>query len=490
MDFKGFLNWISGGSKPPEVPKQESRAERRRYARVGLEDCDISLQGKGPFPVDNISFGGIRVKLPDPLFLGELQPGAKLSGKIRLQAIHTQITLTVCNKFPDGVGCSFTDLTPSQSRMFSDFIKPRILGISIQEVASSALQNREPNMKMRWFQGDEGTQIFLWQSLQGEVVTEEYYFLNYVISWDKDQKTLKTGYIRDDSGKTGFGRIDPKAVVFFNVPSHRALKLGKTILENSSLPPEAKDRLMGGILQEERRLFSRYILQETDRSLKFFTDSSRTRYLSIANISFRGVSLVLAEGEKGEEFIKGKTISGEINLGEDFVPAKIRIVFRRDQSVGGTLEVAGEKNLEALAQYLAPRLLGQSLEEAPTAVEELPFVPAGARCYLFLGLHNTHVMAVIRPGGGMVMGRIVYMDQVLVFDRKTLTSYRCPSGIIFPRDWDLPPENLQKEGRVSDFCRYISQEMIQAGTLPEEVRKAWIEILGPPKPQPDSKTEA
>jgi len=266
-------------------------------------------------------------------------------------------------------------------------------------------------------------------------------------------------------------------VIYFNIPSHRALGIGKTILQNTTLPPETRERLVTAILSEERRLYSRYVLKGTEHRLRFFIDRSRTRSLDVANLSYRGIALVLNESEDCNGLVKGATLTGELAIGEEFVPSIVKIGFRRDQVIGGSLDISGDENLIIFGKFLAPRILGQSLEETPAPLDELPFAPKGARCYLHLGVHNTHVLTVLRTDGVLAMGRIVFMDQVLVYERSTLNAWRLSSGIIFPRDWELPSENLEKEARASSFARIIAAEMVNAGTLAPEVQKAWAEVL-------------
>ena len=44
--------------------------------------------------------------------------------------------------------------------------------------------------------GDDNVQVYLWQTLDGEIVKEEFYFLDYVVSWDREADTLTTARLK------------------------------------------------------------------------------------------------------------------------------------------------------------------------------------------------------------------------------------------------------------------------------------------------------
>ncbi len=486
MGFQDLLNWITGRRPPVEpTPAPGAARERRRFQRIDLSDGVLTVDEAGPFPVTNLSYGGLRFDLK-----GTDQPPAFPAGRVfaaRVTLFQSQMTvsLKVCNVLGTLVGCSFENLSPVHSRLIGDFLKPRIIGASLQEINASALQNREPGLRLRWFQGDDGAQVFLWQTLEGEAVKQEYYFLDYVITWDNRQRVLQTGKMRTEAGKAGYGRIDPSAVAFFQVPSHRALKMGKVILENSSLPPEVRDPMLNGIVREERRLYQRYVLRKTDAGLRFFPGTAREGALPVANLSFNGLAVALPEENLRQGLVRGQILEGELQIGDRFLPVRVVLAYVTPQVAGGFMKVLDEAQGEVLAAYLAPRLLGQALEEMPAPVDETPFAPAGARSYLFVGLHNPHLLTMVAPGLGgssgaprLVHGRIAFMDKVLSWERSALAAYTCPCGVVFPRDWDLPPDLVERLPAVPADLVEMCRLMVEAAPLPEEVKAVWGKALG------------
>lgn len=479
MDFTNLLNWITGRTSEESVSEPVlTQSERRRFQRIGLEDGLVWLGGHGPFTILNLSYGGIKFELVNtPPGMPEPTAGQVLEASIQLRNARFTVDLTICNRFGNVFGCSFTGLKPAVSRLISDFLKPRIIGASLSEIDSSRLQHEDPRIRMRWFQGDEGTQIFLWQTLDGEIVKEEYYFLDYIITWDQQTQLFQTGKLRADQGKSGFGRVDPSTVVFFKVPSHRAIRIGRKILEHASLPAEARDQMLANLVREEKRLYQRYIVRAGDQAPRFTPDGKPHLHLVVANLSAAGIAFMTPEEGSGLVVERGELLTGRLGLEGAVLPIHIRVVYITHQMIGGALEQAGTAGAGELARFLAPRLLGQSLEELPTPFEELPQSFRSSRVYLHVGLHNTHVISVVAPDGNLTAGRIAFMDHILVWERSAMVAWKCPGGIVFPRDWDLPLDILERQAAVPEHLPLICTEMIDSAQLPTEVTAAWKRVL-------------
>ncbi len=480
MNFRHLLDWIAGRLSEPNVMPGEPPRERRQFPRIGIKDCDAAMDGKGPFPITNISYGGIRTEIDDPVHVDCLKVGARITGDLRLQSLHLRLQLTVCNKVQNQVGCAFFGLTPNQAQVLTEFLKPQVLGASILEVSSPLMQSRDPNRKLRMFQGSDGTRILLWQSPDGAVLGEEFYFLDYVLSWNSDQKILRTGKVRDPNGKPRAARPDPETVEFFDIPSHRAMKIGKAILESAFLPPEARDQILEGIVKEERRLYNRFVLREKIDHAVFHSKHPYEGVFPVANLSLHGLAIVLTPEFSARKITRGNELTGTLEVGGPPLPARIKVIFRRGEIVGGNLEIQGEANQERLARYLAPKILGQSLEEIRLPLDEMPEEAQRTEKNLFLGLNNTHLVSVVDTEGNLVLGRMVFTDQVLVFDCGRLVAFKCPSGVIFPRDWELPAEFLEKLAEIPDITCFMAREILEGASLPERISSAWKRILPPP----------
>jgi len=477
MNFTDLLNWISGTRKPIVPAPTAASGEKRRYQRIGVSESTAYLGKEGPFIISNLSYGGIRINLQGHPLLKTLKKDEEIQADLKILNIQFTVTLKICNILGTDLGCSFPGLTSAHSRILSDFLKPRILGASLQEITATGMQNRDPGLRLRCFQGDEDTRIFLWQTMDGQIVKEEYYFFDYVITWDQEKHLLQTGKFKPGADRGGVSRIDQSTVAFFNVPSYRALKIGKQILEVSHLPPEAKDQLLSNIMREERRLYNRYVLKDSDQCVRFYLDGNDERFLNVANLSLKGIALFLPEDTNLKELLQPKTLLGELEISGVRVQARVRVVYGNQQLIGGALEVNDPQINEALAAFLAPRLLAQSLEEFSTPLDEIPHAPPGARSCLFVGLHNTHLLSLVAPGETLITGRIAFMDNVLMFEHGKLQGYICPRGIIFPRDWDLPLGSVEPMPTVNPDLKILVEQIIQLAKLPDEVGNAWKKAL-------------
>ncbi|MBF0501640.1 MAG: PilZ domain-containing protein [Candidatus Riflebacteria bacterium] len=498
MSFRDLIQWISGRkdeeiSEPAIAPQ-----DRRRHRRLDLSDGKLIVGSHGSFPLGNLSYGGLRFACNKTEVWPDIAVGNTFEGSLQFGQVKFSTMLRVCNVTPKDIGCSFESLSPAHARLLSEFLKPRALGHSLREITGGTMRNDTPDLRLRWFQGEDDTQIYLWETLDGQTVKEEFYFFDYMIRFDAARASLQTGKRSETVSKTGYGRIDQSTVAFFNVPSHRALKIGRTILESAHLPPVARDRLLASIAMEERRLYQRY-LPGPNGGLRFRLDLPELQKLTIANISLTGIAFLSPEksseppkdvvkgdddsaatpgfvSDHGNEPVRGE-LSGVIELGATSLPATVRLLYRHREILGGTLHLKSDADVEQLAIFLAPRLLGQSLEELPPPTEEYQFAPPGARPYLFVGYHNTHLLSLIGSGRRLIAGRIVFMNQLLTFERGKLVAWRSEQGIVFPSDWDIPLETVERLDQMPADLLETCRNTVNEARIPDEVREAWLKVL-------------
>ncbi len=471
LDIGKLVKWLSGTSaKKEEVAT--TAAERRLFQRLQLEDCEVSFFGGGPFPVSNLSYGGFRVDFAGWPGLAAVEKGVVYDCQLRMQGVQLTCRVVVKNLFDTLVGCAFADMTPAQSAVVSDFIKPRIIGCSLREINAAKLKNDSPELKMRWFQGENGAQVFLWQTVDGEIVKQEFYFFDFCMTWDKAGEGLRTGKVKAE-GRSNFGRISPDSVVFFRIPPYRALKLGRTVLECSTLPEEARENILQEIANEEKRLFHRYIIK--DGVVAFVVDNPAGQRLTVLNISMNGVALYNSpESPVSSE----RSLSGTLFVGDHSLRAIFEPAYTHANILGGRLMIEDAAGQQSFEQFLAPRLLAQYLEEVPSPTERPPYAPPNARCYLYTGLHNTHVLSLVETGGSLYGGRIAFMDRALKWHGKSLTEYRCPEGLIFPGDWELESTIVSPIAVIDEMTVQISRQMIEnAEQIAPEVKTAWLAAL-------------
>ncbi|MBF0407369.1 MAG: PilZ domain-containing protein [Candidatus Riflebacteria bacterium] len=481
MNFKDLIKWISGsGEKKQEVPAKPA-SNRRRHSRLECPEGKVFFADKGPYELLDLSFGGLRFtkKTADRNLdksFPVIKPDEKFAASVVLGSVKLNVTLVLKNQTTDFAGCSFVDLSANHSKILSNFLKPRILAKSLHEISAGALKTDESAMKMRWFQGDENTQVFIWENDAGKPIKVEFYFLDYLIKMDEEKKLVQTGKIREGMPKTGFGRGDASAFAFFNTPSQKTLKIGQTIMEASVIPEPARGKIIENMEREERRLFQRYF-PENDEKMIFSCDNPGNNKLLVTNLSLEGIAFLNDENlsktfspEKGE-------FSGVLRIGSESIEAKVQILYQNKQIMGGYLKLREGNSSERLAAYLAPRILAQSLEETQPPVEEYPFAPPGSRPYLYVGRHNTHILSLIAPVDRLVTGRIAYKDIILCFEKGKTVIYRSERGIVFPGEWEIPIETLERLDTFPEEARFTCTEILKTAKISEDVSKTWLKVL-------------
>ncbi|HNV71976.1 MAG TPA: hypothetical protein PKO06_19885, partial [Candidatus Ozemobacteraceae bacterium] len=84
--------------------------------------------------------------------------------------------------------------------------------------------------------------------------------------------------------------------------------------------------------------------------------------------------------------------------------------------------------------------------------------------------------------GALHLGRLAFMDRVLVYDRQKLSLYSCSRGIVFPREWELPSGQVEPLTRVDAEFLDVCRQMFASSRLPEKVIAAWKTALAPSTP--------
>jgi hypothetical protein len=447
-----------------------AKRERRRFQRLDLSNCRIYVGEEGPFLLLNLSYGGMRFDLKGYSKIETLKQGDQLNCDIHLENVLLNNKVVIRNLSETLAGCSFSNLSITESRVLQDFIKPRIIGFSLAEIESSGLKYDTDELKLRWFAGDDGTQVILWQDVDGKTVRQEFYFLDYFMSFNDGSGGLKTGRVKAGMSR-GFGRISTDSIAFFQIPSYRALKLGKTILNFSKLPEEAKIRFLQEIASEEKRLYHRYVIK--GKPVFFVSDKYNAR-IPVLNLSLQGMALLK---NHEAEFALEEDNEGNLILPETEIRVVFSKIYQDSQIIGGKLICKSESDRTRFDQFLAPRLLAQYFEKAPVPVEPPEFSSPGAVGSLFSGLHNTHILSLIDKSNTLILGRIAFMDTVLQIKNRKLYLFNCSSGIVFPGDWEVAAR-LVVNRRIPDensirFC----VEMLEHFELDLQVRQAWLNLL-------------
>ncbi|PKL43342.1 MAG: hypothetical protein CVV41_09795 [Candidatus Riflebacteria bacterium HGW-Riflebacteria-1] len=474
MNFNQMMNWILGRPSPElptaSLPQQE---ERRISPRLNYADGVVQVLGVGDFPLVDLAQGGLSLNTRDHPILANPQSGMLLPAKICLGSVFFETDLRVCSLRHNEIGCAFGSMPAGHSRVLNDFLKPRTLGTSIREI-------RATEANLRWFQGNEETQIYFWSKPEGGLDKADFYFMDYLISFDGKDNSLKTGFVRTPFWSGG-GRGLPEegTIAYHETPSYRALKLGHIIFEHASLPEDIYLNLASIMYREEKCTFSRVILGEKDRNITFeFSDESGPVVLRVASLCSTAISALLPDATVKRKIPQGTLLNGALRLPDRVISATFKVVFQHDFLLGGGLKLQNPEDAECFASFLTPRILGKSLESIAAPAETKPFAPHGSWTSLYVGIHNTHLLSlVMRFDSSLLYGRLVFSDRVILWDKSALSAFSCPQGIIFPSDWDIVTSNREKITHDDPALLTTIREILQSARISQEVRNAWEGIL-------------
>lgn len=474
FDFSKLVSWISNTGNVAKKESGKVLENRRRFKRLISDKCKVNIGTNGPFEVINLSFGGMRVDLGDSQLRYNLKVNQQLPCHLFLDTVNIEINIRVRNIETQYLGCSFSELSPAHSRAISEFIKPVLLGRSMREIDAKILKSGDSELKMRWFQGDDNIQIFMWQTQDGENVKQEYYFLDYMMTWDKEGSIVKTGKIISN-GRRGYGRLDPSSVAFFDFPPYKAIKLGKTILEAANLPNEIKDQMLEGIISEEKRFFYRYLLGKRGENVTFLPEG-HNKPIVVANISMNGMALLKQSGNNYVD--EPKSCSGTLHIQGKNIRCEFDVIYSNSHLIGGNLNLVSKDEKLLLDKFLAPRLIAQFLEKMPSPVELPKYAPPGAVSSLYSGLHNTHILSLLSKSGKLVAGRITFMDKIIAFERRKIVEYKCLQGIVFPSDWEIISYKVSPCNKPSAEALNLCKEILENSEIVDgNIKLAWLEQL-------------
>ncbi|KAF1080226.1 MAG: hypothetical protein GQF41_3394 [Candidatus Rifleibacterium amylolyticum] len=482
MNFNQMMNWILGRSQPsqlsPVPEKTAPQAERRISHRLSNSEGIVQIAGVGEFPVKDLSQGGLSVDTHSLQDSSGFQVGNVLSARLLLGNVFFETDLRICSIRKDEAGCSFNSMPFGHSRVLHDFIKPTLLGKSLREIKST-----EANLL--WFQGDEETQIHYWRRPEGGLDKADFYFMGYVISFDGKDNSLKTGFVQSPFLGSSVHRVPGEgAIVYHEVPSYRALKLGHIIFDQGSLPEEVYVNLGCIMFREEKCTFSRVILGENEKNIRFeFADESGKVVLKVASLCSTAISALLPDSPVKRKVPGGTLLNGVLHLPELSLPATFKVVFQHDFFIGGGLKLHNPDDAEVFASFLTPRLLGKSLESVAPPVESKPFAPYGSRASLHVGIHNTHLLSLLSNNGQLLYGRLVFSDRVVIWDKNSLSAYSCVQGLIFPSDWETVINQQDQISHDDPALMNTTREILHSSRISQDVLKAWLAVL--PRPEAD-----
>jgi hypothetical protein len=115
-------------------------------------------------------------------------------------------------------------------------------GQSLREIDPSTLAQDEKEGPVRWFLGDDGTELFVWQRPDSPPHHLQLVFARVSVDWDA-QKGLVTGSF-DSMSATAGGRFDAYLLTLAALPDPAVCNAALLLLAAAPLAPEIAQSLM------------------------------------------------------------------------------------------------------------------------------------------------------------------------------------------------------------------------------------------------------
>ncbi len=198
--------------------------------------------------VVNVSLRGLGIKLSHQENVQKIQLGQNLVASIEIDKFSVPLTVEVVRFVGnDGLGVRFKPPFPKELVRLERFLEPRVLGPTMREIKSDALQQGEGKM-MRWHQGANDTHLFSWSHpTDGTVLQQQLIFLDKVAEWGQTIP-LRTGRIQreDDSAATAgrFGWVRSELLDFDPQPDTEFLRQARTLLESADVSEDLKQMFL------------------------------------------------------------------------------------------------------------------------------------------------------------------------------------------------------------------------------------------------------
>ncbi len=471
MNFNQTMNWILGRNVEPIAKKPVvEKKERRVSLRLDFSEGVVQIADIGDFQIIDLSQGGFSF-VASGSAADDFKVGDSFQARIRLASVFFENEPQVCSIRNEEIGCSFKTLPLGHARILNEFLKPRRLGSSIREIKAT-----EKNL--RYFQGDEETQIMYWTDSEGNFENADFYFMNYLVSVNGKENSVKTAFVQTPFlGGNRYGVQGQGTLIHHESPSYRCLKLGHLILDHASLPEDIYLDLGSIMFREEKCTFSRVILGKQEKNIDFvFTDEHGDARLKLISLCATAFSALLPDMPPKRTLPPGTVLEGRLKLPDREVRATLKVVFQQDFVIGGSLKTTEESEKEMLASFLVPRLLGKSLEASKPPAEAKPFAPDGGHTTLYVGIHNTHLLSLL-VDERLFYGRLVFGNSIILWEKNKLSAFSCDQGIVCPSDWEIVAN--PRERIVQDSPELINavREILTHSEVKTEVKKAWETVL-------------
>lgn len=324
-------------------PWEDSRTENEEKLSVHGKITNLSVSGAAIFidqKSDWIEKDTFLKALLSAHHVGEIPV------KIQVVRVHERI-----------IGAKIIEfLEESGARQLNRLIEPILLGDSIREINSERLDKGTEETPVRWFQGKNDTNIFLWSLEDKETADQiQFVFMDYVIEW-KQGKKIKVGEVVDSGPeRIGYGRVDPCLISFYGIPAPDILNLARAIISGFEGDQEVRSLIKELVADGERRYFSR---------LKLF-DSVKARIGEnegvVVDLSYNGFSFTSETPMTG--VYRGQSVNAELTMPWGDMSLEASISHKTEHFLGAHILNLPEEMKDKLRDYLRDKFIGDDLAE-------------------------------------------------------------------------------------------------------------------------------
>jgi len=228
----------------PVIPQEELKV------LFSIPELSVHLEQSEPvkksatFNVNNISRGGIGISLGKGEDPSHYPPGKEVFLTIlwgERRAFQKARIASFLEK-ERNLGVEFVDISPETDLFLGEVLSPKRLGASLKEVFLKPSGDR---ISLRWFHGDNATDLFIWQSV-GDFVRHQFILGGDLVEWTAEEGVRTGEVLRDDFSMIRFSypMMEPNLIQYHPKKSQGILQRAQAALGASSIDLAIKEALL------------------------------------------------------------------------------------------------------------------------------------------------------------------------------------------------------------------------------------------------------
>jgi hypothetical protein len=198
--------------------------------------------------VSNISQKGVRVDLVSPEDNVKFKKDLTVVSSLRVDDFDIPMTVRVARLVGDcGVGIEFVPPYPRELSRLHQYLEPRYLGASVREISAANLKS-EKSHRLRWFQGENQTNLFVWERPEtGEIARWQLSIFGHLI--EEESGSVRTARIKEDSlyQMDHPGWFEEKHVAFDPILDQSQLDVAEVLINSTLIDDKVKRFIIGKI---------------------------------------------------------------------------------------------------------------------------------------------------------------------------------------------------------------------------------------------------